>query len=328
MKLVSIVIPTLNEEKTLEPAVESILSGNYPIDYLEIFIVDGLSTDRTPAIIINLTKKYKQIKYIINPGANKSNAINLASEQATGFYFMRADAHAIYHKNYIKEAVQSLDIDKNVISVGGIRKATSRSNSLFSRTFEFVFQTRIGVGNANYNLEINSSKYVTILFLFFMRTSDFKKIGKFDTRLTRGQDREYNLRIINSGGLLLLNPKMKSLYYCRDSFFKFILWAFVGGKTPFYISKITKTNLISIRNYLPVLMIIYFICTFSLISYSSKFLIMILPFIVYFYPSVTLPIKSFLQRLFLPVILFSYHFSYGIGSLFGIFSTLNNDDCQ
>jgi len=44
---ISIIIPTLNSERVLEPCLESIFNQDYPRDRLEILIVDGGSTDRT-----------------------------------------------------------------------------------------------------------------------------------------------------------------------------------------------------------------------------------------------------------------------------------------
>lgn len=48
---ISIVIPTLNSEKTLRDCLESILGQDYPADRLEVIVADGGSTDSTRAIV-------------------------------------------------------------------------------------------------------------------------------------------------------------------------------------------------------------------------------------------------------------------------------------
>jgi len=44
---ISIVIPTLNSQRTLEACLKSIAMQDYPHDLLEVIIADGGSTDRT-----------------------------------------------------------------------------------------------------------------------------------------------------------------------------------------------------------------------------------------------------------------------------------------
>ena len=48
---VSVVIPCRNEEAFIGPCVTSVLSGGFPVDRLEILVVDGMSADRTRSIV-------------------------------------------------------------------------------------------------------------------------------------------------------------------------------------------------------------------------------------------------------------------------------------
>jgi glycosyltransferase involved in cell wall biosynthesis len=57
--LISIIIPTHNNEKTIEIALLSMINQTYP--NLEIIIIDDHSTDATPQIVKNLTKKYSHV---------------------------------------------------------------------------------------------------------------------------------------------------------------------------------------------------------------------------------------------------------------------------
>jgi glycosyltransferase involved in cell wall biosynthesis len=52
---VSVIMPTLNSERTLENCLKSIRSQNYPQEKIEILIIDGGSTDSTE----DTSKKYK-----------------------------------------------------------------------------------------------------------------------------------------------------------------------------------------------------------------------------------------------------------------------------
>ena len=57
-KLVSIIIPAFNSEKTIETAVDSVLSQTYS-DY-EIIIIDDASTDRTLQTLRDLYSNNKK----------------------------------------------------------------------------------------------------------------------------------------------------------------------------------------------------------------------------------------------------------------------------
>jgi len=55
--LVSIIIACRNEEKFIAECLDSIIKQGYPKDKIEIFIMDGMSEDKTRDIIKNLLKK-------------------------------------------------------------------------------------------------------------------------------------------------------------------------------------------------------------------------------------------------------------------------------
>ena len=48
---VSVVIPCLNEEAFIGECINSVLANDYPRELIEIFIVDGMSTDSTRDIV-------------------------------------------------------------------------------------------------------------------------------------------------------------------------------------------------------------------------------------------------------------------------------------
>ncbi|MBZ9578240.1 glycosyltransferase [Patescibacteria group bacterium] len=62
MKSISILIPTLNSEKTLNECLESIAFQDYPSDKIEIIIADAGSIDKTLSIIDRFKEKPRKIK--------------------------------------------------------------------------------------------------------------------------------------------------------------------------------------------------------------------------------------------------------------------------
>jgi len=52
--MVSLIIPCFNEEKFIRPLLESVLNQDYPNEKMELFILDGGSTDSTLEIIMHI----------------------------------------------------------------------------------------------------------------------------------------------------------------------------------------------------------------------------------------------------------------------------------
>ena len=102
---VSVIVPILNEELYIENCLESLLAQDYPKDYLEIILVDGMSTDKTLEIINRYIEKYPFIKLLKNEKKIIPCALNLGIKNASGDYIVRMDAHAFYEKDYISKSI-------------------------------------------------------------------------------------------------------------------------------------------------------------------------------------------------------------------------------
>lgn len=88
--LISFIIPVHNGEKTLERAVESILSQLTAIDNIEILLIENGSTDGTVAIIETLVSTYHSVKSFTSL-KGVSNARNKGIERACGKYIVFID---------------------------------------------------------------------------------------------------------------------------------------------------------------------------------------------------------------------------------------------
>lgn len=84
---ISIAIPTYNEEENISRCLSSVFEQDYPVDLLEVFVLDGGSTDRT----VELAKQYPII-YLFNEKRDAESAKVLGLSQATGDLFFYLDA--------------------------------------------------------------------------------------------------------------------------------------------------------------------------------------------------------------------------------------------
>ncbi|MDG2234598.1 MAG: glycosyltransferase, partial [Flavobacteriaceae bacterium] len=91
---ISIVIPLLNEEQSLSPLNDWIFKvfNNQTLSFELIYIDDG-STDESWKSIVDLSKKYSNIKGIcFAKNFGKSQALHAGFESANGKYVVTLDA--------------------------------------------------------------------------------------------------------------------------------------------------------------------------------------------------------------------------------------------
>ncbi|MEK6919148.1 MAG: glycosyltransferase family 2 protein [Nanoarchaeota archaeon] len=112
MKSVTIVLPTYNNESTLNECLKSIANQDYPKKLFQVIIADGGSTDST----IKIIKKYPQFKLIKNPGRIEEKAKPLAiTKYAKGeiIGFIDADNFLPSDKGWLKKMVTPFN-DKKI----------------------------------------------------------------------------------------------------------------------------------------------------------------------------------------------------------------------
>ena len=116
--LVSIIVPTYNEEKNIKDKIDDILSQNYPKDKIEIILVDSNSTDKT----VEIASKYNVKILKQEKRMGKANALNYALANAKGEIIIITDADSKWvNKDAIKISVNFLN-NKKIGAVTCIKK--------------------------------------------------------------------------------------------------------------------------------------------------------------------------------------------------------------
>lgn len=214
---VTVVIPVRNEEEYIAPCLEGIVKGDFPIENLEVLVVDGLSEDRTREIIDNLSRTYPFIRLMDNPLRTVPHAMNIGIAAARGTTIVRIDAHAKYPGNYISQLLAwmaKLDAD----NVGGVCVTLPGSNTPEAHAVAAILSHPFGVGDSHFRLGLaNAPREVdTVPFGCYKKTI-FDRIGNYDEMLTRNQDDELNARLRRHGGRIFLIPEIRVEYYARDT---------------------------------------------------------------------------------------------------------------
>lgn len=320
--IVSVIIPCRNEEKYIGKCLDSIINNNYPQNALEVLVVDGMSDDRTKAVVKEYTDKNPWLKLINNPKRIIPTAMNIGIKNARGDIIIRMDAHNVYSKDYISKCVKYLN-EYNVDNVGGIWVTLPGKNTIIAESIALALSHPFGVGNAYYRIGLKEPKFVDTVPFGCYKREIFDIIGFFDEDLVRNEDDEFNTRLIKNGYKILLVPDIVSYYYARDTLAKLWKMCFQYGYfKPFVVKK--SGIILTWRQLIPAAFAcsLIFFGIFSLFfkSFSLIFLSIILSYLIINMGfSFLIAAKKGVKYIFtLPIIFVVLHFSYGYGYLKGI----------
>lgn len=330
---VSLVVPCYNEEAFIEQILFDIQKQDFPMENIELFIVDGRSTDQTRAIFDRTVNKlsYKAL-LLDNEKRIAPVAMNIGIQAAAGDYIFIWGAHASYPPNFISNMI-ALAEESSADCVGAVCETIPRGSGLKAEAIAEVLQHKAGVGNSSFRTGVQEVTEVDTVAFGCYRKDSFEKFGLFDPRLVRNQDIELNKRIVNQGGKILLDPKTSCSYFARSTFSG--LWKnnFGNGKWVVLTAKYTgQFQALSIRHFIPLIFVLGFMLC-SLFALNNH-LLELLP-AIFTYLSLV-PVGLYLliisiaslqiswQKNNLKLLPFSFlsflclHFSYGLGSLKGL----------
>ncbi|MEC8974420.1 MAG: glycosyltransferase family 2 protein [Actinomycetota bacterium] len=209
---VSIIIPVRNSKDHLNICVESILNQTYEfID--EIILGVGPSDDGTHKIATELESIEPRIKIVDNPSGKTASALNAAASVATGRYLVRVDTHCKLEKNYVRQAIRTIQRTK-AANVGGIQKAEGRS--ILERSIATAMTSRFGVGNSRFHYGGEEGPSDTV-YLGVYDSDVFYQLGGFNETLIRNQDYELNIRMRKNGNTVWFDPNLVVRYTPRSS---------------------------------------------------------------------------------------------------------------
>jgi len=313
---VSVIIPVLNEENTILGSMESLINGDYPVDKLEFIFVDGGSSDRTLKEIEHFCTGHSNLKTKVlkNPYRTQGYGLNIGLENmdSQSEIVIRADAHSIYPRNYIKNCTQTIST-VNVDNVGGVMFPEGKTS--FQRATAFCMSHWAGVGNAKFHLG-NYSGFVDTVYLGCFRKDIFEKVGLFDPLMTPNEDAEFNIRILRYGGRIYLNGDLKVKYTPRGSVVELMKQYFRYGQGRCRTFK-KHRKFTSIRQIIPPLWVILTIILIGMGFISKSYLV---PLTAYLLALLVVAVGGVFKKrdvslLLSPICFVIMHYAWGLGFL-------------
>ncbi len=312
--LVSVIIPALNEQDYISQCIATLLDSSFPQDKLEIFVIDGGSSDNTVDVVKQICSNHHQVRFYHNPNRIVSEAMNIGAENAKGEILVRIDAHALYHSDYLKNSVETL-IETDASGVGGVIE--SKGKSLVGDAIAFTVSHSIGTGGASWRSGTTAG-WVESIWCGCYWKDEFLAVGGFNKDWVVNQDAEFNSRLSGKFRGLYFNPKIKATYFVRNRFrelaSQYYRYGWWRAKT---FLKFPKS--LRLRQIIPVMFfVIFLIGLLTLLKTPIYFTGLMLVYLIALFISF-LPLKKFDTSVLLaPIAALIIHTSWGAGFLIHI----------
>lgn len=317
---VSLVIPCRNEGAGIRPVIESLLLQDYPPEHMELLFVDGESTDATRSIIAEYAGRRMRpaIRLISNPDITTSNAFNAGIRAAQGCIIFTLGAHTRYSRNYVSGAVAAL-FESGADAVGSVAVTEPGAGSLVALAIARALCCRFGVGGSLMRIGVPRPREADTASCPAYRSEVFKRIGLFNTALTRNQDIELNLRLRRAGGRIVVDPRITSSYRARAGLGALARNSFGNGYWVVRGAQVSRMPF-SPRHLVPFALVTALVLTLTVSLFWRPALAGVICLLGLYAVAVTLAAAGAARgslRL-LPALLVVFpalHFSYGFGSL-------------
>lgn len=149
--LVSIIVPTYNGEKYISRCLDSLVNQTYK--NIEIIVVDDGSSDNTPNILKEYSKKYSNIKIIKQKNSGVSSARNNAISIASGVFLQFTDSDDWIENNMIELMVKSSIEKKSDIVISEYKNYYEKDDSFEAiklKDYDMTFKELISDENTLY----------------------------------------------------------------------------------------------------------------------------------------------------------------------------------
>lgn len=192
--LISVVIPTYNEEKDISQCLDSVESQTY--QKTEVIIVDDGSTDKTRDIV----QKYKRVRLLRQEHQGPGAARNLGAKHAKGEILVLIDADMVLLPDYIEKLTKPIIEGKALGTIEAIQynAQDTKMQQCWGKEVRIV------------QLEGENSATVRGI-----ATKDFLALGGFDKKYGYADDRTFFLKY---GIRFLILPDVKCKHKTPPTF--------------------------------------------------------------------------------------------------------------
>jgi cellulose synthase/poly-beta-1,6-N-acetylglucosamine synthase-like glycosyltransferase len=333
LPLVSIIMPIRNESAFIQRSLGAVLAQDYPRHLLEVWVVDGNSSDDTRDQIHRICQQFPDfhVSIVDNPEQFMPMGFNRALAHARGDVIIMLGGHAEIAPDYVSQCVRLL-AEKDADCVGGAMETLATTP--IGQVIALAMSSSFGVGGVAFRTLPDKEMEVDTSVFAAYRRDVFQKIGGLDEEMIRNQDDEFNYRLRAQGGKILFSPSIRSRYYSRATFSS--LWRQYFQYGLYKVRVLQKhPRQMSLRQFVPPLFVLaLFFSAFLAFFPSTRFFSLITP-AAYLLANLAASALTVLRasktrqspltiyHFLLPLTFAILHISYGLGFLLGLFKFCN-----
>lgn len=324
---VSFIVVALNAASTIGMLLDCLKRQTYPHELIEVILVDGHSTDTTKAEMLKFQEKEKgfwEIKVLDNPKRTLPCGWNVALGIAQGDALLRVDAHVTIPDSFIERSVSNLLRGEDIS--GGKVTSVPADDSKWSAVLNEAENSMFGGGFAAFRRTKTAGYFNTVAFAIY-RKSVFDKVGKYNEALPRTEDNEMHYRMRQAGYRFYYDPEIVSYRKTRADLKKLIKQKALNG---YWIGRTLgiEPRCFSLHHFVPLAFVLAIFFTTLLMINGIEWPAYIL-WGTYALANVLMTLSAIVVSsrrnwlfLFLPIVFFALHLSYGVATIAGIIRML------
>ncbi|MBN2048205.1 MAG: glycosyltransferase [Anaerolineaceae bacterium] len=171
---VSVIVPVLNGEKTLEDCIRSIAAQDYPLENIEVMVIDNGSTDNTFGVFQQLSDLDLRVTWHSIVGRGKAWALNSGIYLSQARYLINIDCDLKLDPNAIRSALRYMEHHQDVGAATGYLsilpppEEASRSRRMLANLEFIEYAAVFGVGRS-YQTQLDALYTLSGAFSIFRR---------------------------------------------------------------------------------------------------------------------------------------------------------------
>lgn len=209
----TVIVPCRNERGEIEAFLDDLEKQQGVPGEWEVIVADGDSDDGTLEILRRRAASNPRLCVVRNELQHVSPGLNLALNRARGRYVIRMDVHTSYAEDYIAACLDVME-ETGAANVGGAARTEAEGPA--QRAVAAAYASAFAVGPASFHFPDYEGEVDTVTYGCWSR-EDLLAWGGFDEDLVRNQDDELNLRIRRGGGVVWQSRRIRSWYRPRGN---------------------------------------------------------------------------------------------------------------
>jgi GT2 family glycosyltransferase len=324
-----VILPTYNEGQYIAATLQSLIAQQCDEIELEFLVIDGGSSDETLDCIMPFLAN-PRVKLLNNPARSAPAAFNIGLRMAAGEYVCILGAHASYAHDYVETCYREL-LSNNAIGCSGRMITVPVNNSLSAKLAAWCMGHAFA--SSPTSVRTHAGGFAETIPYPLFRKAVLIEVGGYNEQLVRNQDNDMNYRLRAAGHKLYLTARTHATYFARPSVKSLLQYAYRSGM---WNAITLRVNLacMNFRHFAPFALVmvnavlavaasITMLMNHSALLPLSLLLLLLgshLLFGLIAGAQVSLSERN-AAGLLLALVIFGFHFAYGLGTLAGFFAS-------